>query len=154
MAYRRMVLAMSYVQERQIARTPAEVWRIATDWQVAELWLGVSKLRPTKPREAPAVGSVLSYQVRGMLHPMTIFAWEPEAHLGLSTEQGGITASYEFRFESNADGTRVVRTAGCSGSNALWGAAAWCLEWVMRLSDTKQLEALDRLVRITSGSGK
>ena len=108
MAYRRMVLAMSYVQERQIARTPAEVWRIATDWQVAELWLGVSKLRPTKPREAPAVGSVLSYQVRGMLHPMTIFAWEPEAHLGLSTEQGGITASYEFRFESNADGTRVV----------------------------------------------
>jgi uncharacterized protein YndB with AHSA1/START domain len=145
---------MSYVQERQISRTPADVWRIATDWQVAELWLGVSRLRPTTTREPIGVGSVLSYQVRGMLHPMTVFAWEPEALLGLSTEQGGITARYEFRLEANTAGTRVVRSAGCHGRNAFWGAAAWCLELVMRFSDRKQLEALDRLVRITSGSGK
>jgi hypothetical protein len=144
---------MSSSQERFIPRTPSEIWGIITDWKVAEYWLGVSRLRPSAAKQKLGVGTLLSYEVRGALHPMTITAWEPPHHLGLSTEQGGITAHYDFRLEANSKGTRVVRTAGCTGKGA-WRLPAALLEWVMQWSDRKQLEALERLVRITTGSGR
>jgi Polyketide cyclase / dehydrase and lipid transport len=145
---------MSHRRQHFIPRTPSEIWGIVTDWKVAEYWLGVSRLRPTEGQRTLRAGSVLAYDVRGMLHPMTVTAWEPPHHLGLSTEQGGITAHYDFQFAAEGDGTRVTRTAGCTGRSFGWRIAARLLEWLMRFTDRKQLVALEGLVRITTGSGR
>jgi hypothetical protein len=144
---------MTNRKEHFIPRTPSEIWSIVTDWQVAEYWLGVSRLRPTEGRRAIGVGSVLAYDVRGMLHPMVVTSWEPPHHLGLSTEQGGITAHYDFRFTAEAEGTRVVRVAGCTGRSTAWRVAAAVLQWLMLWTDRKQLALLEGLVRVTTGKG-
>ncbi len=41
---------MPFIVDHSIPRAAADVWKIATDWTVAEYWLGVNKLRAANLR--------------------------------------------------------------------------------------------------------
>jgi len=125
-----------------------------TDWKVAEYWLGVNKLRPVNPSQAPQVGTRMTYRVRGEPHDVEITEWVPRERLGLATQQGGLTVHYNYRLEVNASGTRLVLVAAVRAEKWPWKAIAPLMQVTMRWSDRKQLQALENLVRITTGSGK
>ena len=61
--------------------------------------------------------------------------------------------AHDYEFSTVEAGTRIQLTSSCEGDNWFWRAIARVLEWTMRLADRKQLEALDKLVRATTGSG-
>lgn len=144
---------MAIVVDHTIPRQPDDVWRIMTDWKIAEYWLGVSRLRLANAERAPAPGAKLTYLVRGQPQAMEITAWEQAARLGLSSRQGGIVVSYDYELTPVEAGTRVQLVSGCKGDNWFWRALAPLLEWTMRVADRKQLAALENLVRATTGSG-
>lgn len=145
---------MPVTLDRTIARPPEDVWRIMTDWKIAEYWLGVNRLRPNNPSQAPGVGMLMTYRVRGEPHDLEITDWVPRQRLGLATRQGGLTVHYRYRLEDNESGTRVVLVAEVSADKWPWKAVAPLLQATMRWSDRKQLQALENLVRITTGSGQ
>lgn len=134
-----------------IPRTPKDVWRIVTDWTIAEYWLGVNKLRPLHPKERIGVGSKLTYDVRGAPQLMTVTAWKPRQELGLESMQGGIAARYLYTFSKSEDGTRVQLEARCSADKGLWKLLAPVADWMMARSDRNQLTALGKLVEATTG---
>lgn len=144
---------MGFTVDRTIPRPVDDVWRIMTDWKIAEYWLGVNRLRPVNAEQAPKAGVKLTYLVRRQPQVMEITAWEKYERLGLSSRQGGIVVSYDYEFSTVEAGTRIQLTSCCVGDNWFWRAMAPILEWTMRVADRKQLEALDKLVRATTGSG-
>jgi uncharacterized protein YndB with AHSA1/START domain len=144
---------MPFVVDHTIPRQPEDVWRIMTDWKVAEYWLGVNRLRLAKPGQTPKTGSQLTYLVRGMPQPMQITDWKPPERLGLSSRQAGIVVEYRYELTAVEAGTRIQLESKCAGDNWFWRGVAPFLEWTMRVADRKQLPALDKLVRLTTGSG-
>jgi hypothetical protein len=144
---------MAFVIDHSIPRAASEIWAIMTDWAIAEYWLGVNKLRPLHPHQKPDVGSKLSYLVRGEPQPMEVTEWQPNERLGLASRQGGIVVKYHYEFESSDSGTRIRLTSSCVGDNWFWRLLAPLAEWTMSWADRKQLAALDKLVRATTGSG-
>jgi uncharacterized protein YndB with AHSA1/START domain len=144
---------MGFTVDRTIPRQVEDVWRIMTDWKIAEYWLGVNRLRLANAEQAPKQGSKLTYMVRGEPQPMEITAWKKHERLGLSSRQGGIVVTYDYEFSTVEAGTRIQLTSSCVGGNWFWRAIAPLLEWTMRVADRKQLQALDNLVRATTGSG-
>jgi uncharacterized protein YndB with AHSA1/START domain len=141
---------MGFAAEQFVARKPADVWRIATDWKIAEFWLGVSKLRMLDKGAKPRKGAKLIFDVRGRSHLTTITRWEPPHHLGLASTQGGITASYEYTFTATEEGTRMQLEAECSAQGGVWKLALPMVRWMMERTDRKQLAALARLVELTT----
>lgn len=145
---------MPFVVDHTIPRAASDIWKIMTDWTIAEYWLGVNKLRPRNPTEKLGVGSKLSYLVRGEPQEMEVTEWLPEERLGLASRQGGIVVKYDYGFEISESGTRIQLTSSCVGDNWFWRLLAPLAEWTMSWADRKQLAALDKLVRATTGSGK
>lgn len=134
-----------------VSRTPRDVWKIATEWGIAEYWLGVSKLRMMEQGKKPGVGAKLIYDVRGQSHLTTITIWEPPNRLGLESTQGGVTAHYEYHFTQNEDGrTRLQLEAKCTAEGAVWKFFLPFISWMMERADRKQLEALGKLVEMTT----
>lgn len=144
---------MAFIVDHTIPRRPEEVWRIMTDWKIAEYWLGVNRLRPVNAEQAPKGGTQLTYLVRGTPQPMEVTTWQPPEQLGLSSRQGGIVISYQYELTAVESGTRVQLVSACQGRTWFWRALAPILEWTMRVADRRQLTALDQLVRATTGSG-
>lgn len=145
---------MAFVAEQFIPRTPHEIWSIVTDWAVADYWLGVSQLRPLERNKRVKKGSKLMFRVRGRDHVTLVTHFEAPRKLSLSSTQGGITAHYEYTFESAEGGTRARLAARCSAESRWWKLLVPLVSWLMALTDKKQLQALEKLVRITTGSGK
>jgi hypothetical protein len=145
---------MPFVLDHSIPRAASDIWKIMTDWTIAEYWLGVNKLRPANPNQKPAVGAKLSYMVRGEPQEMEVTEWVPNERLGLASRQGGIVVKYDYEFESSDSGTRIQLTSRCVGDNWFWRLLAPLAEWTMSWADRKQLAALDKLVRATTGSGQ
>jgi hypothetical protein len=137
--------------ETFIPRTPLDVWRTATDWVIAEYWLGVEKLRPLSQEGKPRAGTRLSYRVRGREHAMIIRTWKPEQQLTLESFQGGITVVYAYSFRREEGGTRATLNATCSAEGGFWKLILPLARWMMRRADRKQLEALCALVEATTG---
>lgn len=144
---------MPSVVDHTIPRQPEDVWRIMTDWKVAEYWLGVNRLRLVKPDQTPKTGSQLTYLVRGTAHPMEITEWKPAKRLALASRQAGVVVTYHYELTAVEVGTRIQLESKCVGQNWFTRAIAPVLEWTMRLADRKQLSALEKLVRLTTGSG-
>lgn len=144
---------MPFTVDHTIPRAADDVWRIMTDWKVAEYWLGVNRLRQANTERAPAAGTQLSYLVRGQPQIMEVTEWEKETRLGLAARQGWIVVNYRYELSSVEVGTRIQLTSSCVGDNWFWRALAPLLEWTMRVADRKQLAALEKLVRATTGSG-
>ena len=144
---------MAFIVDHTIPRRPDDVWRIMTDWKIAEYWLGVNRLRPVNAEQAPHRGTQLTYLVRGTPQPMEVTAWRPSEQLGLSSRQGGIVVSYLYELTAVEAGTRVQLVSACAGDSRFWRALAPFLEWTMRVADRRQLAALDKLVRLTTGAG-
>lgn len=145
---------MGFTVDRTIPRPVEDVWRIMTDWKIAEYWLGVNRLRLANPERAPEAGAKLTYLVRGQPQVMELTKWRQGELLGLAARQGGIVVNYEYEFSTVEAGTRIQLTSSCVGDNWFWRALAPLLEWTMRVADRKQLQALENLVRATTGSGK
>ncbi len=142
---------MGFAVDHFVARKPTDVWRIATDWKIAEFWLGVSKLRMREPKAKPKKGAQLLFDVRGQSHVTTIVTWDPPTRLGLSSTQGGVTAVYEYTFTPTDDGTRMQLEAQCSASGWAWKLMLPLISWMMERTDRKQLAALAQLVEATTG---
>jgi hypothetical protein len=145
---------MPFVMDHSIPRGASDVWKIMTDWTIAEYWLGVNKLRLTNPNQAPRQGSKLSYLVRGEPQEMEVTEWLPNERLALASRQGGIVVKYDYLFEESKSGTRIQLTSSCVGDNWFWRLLAPLAEWTMSWTDRKQLAALDKLVRATTGAGQ
>jgi hypothetical protein len=141
---------VGFAVDHFVARKPADVWRIATDWKIAEFWLGVSKLRMMDGKAKPRKGAKLIFDVRGQSHLTTITRWEPPHHLGLSSTQGGITANYEYTFEATENGTRMQLEGECTAQGGVWKLALPIVSWMMERTDRKQLAALAQLVEATT----
>lgn len=124
-----------------------------TDWKIAEYWLGVNRLRQANAERAPIAGTQLTYLVRGQPQVMEVTEWAKETRLGLAARQGWVVVNYHYELTAVEVGTRIQLTSSCVGDNWFWRALAPLLEWTMRVADRKQLAALDKLVRATTGSG-
>jgi hypothetical protein len=141
---------MGFNVDQIIPCTPREVWVIATEWGVAEYWLGVSKLRLMDPKRKPRVGSKLLFDVRGKSHLTTITAWDPPNTLGLQSVQGGVKADYVYSFSECSEGTRAQLEAACSATGFWWKLLLPAIGMMMERTDRKQLEALCQLVELTN----
>jgi hypothetical protein len=143
--------------EKVIKRSPLDVWTIATNWGIAEIWLGLNRMRLLDEKRPVKVGSKLIYAAAGRDHLMTITDFKPQKQLGLQAMQGGVVVDYQYRFFRVEEGTRVELEATLSAEGAFWRMLLPLARWMIRRSDRRQLEALCHLVEITTGgpqSGK
>ncbi len=145
---------MALAIDHFIARTPAEVWGIITDWKIAEYWLGVNKLRLLDKNRPVRVGSKLTFDARGAPQLMEVTAWQPNQELGLQSRQGGIIVDYNYSLSPSSEGTRVQLCAKCSAESGFWKLFVPLVGWMMERTDRKQLQALARLVEATTGGAR
>ena len=121
-----------------IDRPIDEVWAFLTDWEVMPDWMnGVDSMRLLDDGPVGA-GTELRFVARGAERPSTITAWAPPNQLTLSSTQGGITATYDYRCEKEKDGTRLTLDAQCTANGGLWRLAHPLIGYLMKRSDSDQ----------------
>lgn len=125
-----------------IERPVDEVWSFATDWEQAPRWMnGVDTLHVDGGGPV-AAGTKLIFTARGAERSSEIATWEPPHCLALRSVQGGVTATYTYRFEAAGEGsTKVSLDAVCefTGLVALMGPL---IGWMVKRTDSGQLKDL------------
>lgn len=126
-----------------VQRPPQAVWDTFTRWELAPRWMqGIDSLHAEGPL---AVGSRLVFHARGQDRPAEVTALEPGQSLTLRSVQGPVCADYRYSLEPEGPHTRLRLVARCEvrGWMALF---APLLRWVIRRTDSGQVQALKRLV--------
>ena len=126
------------------------VWRTLTDWEHADSWMpGITDPEADGPT---AVGMTLRFESRGRAHESRVVACEPEHLLVLRSEQGGVTADYEYRLTADATATLVELSADVSTTGA-WTLLAPVIRRAIRRADGGQLAELARAVAASAAPG-
>ena len=138
-----------FAVEATIDRPADAVWQAVTDWSNAHRWMaGVDWL---KAEGEAAVGTRITFRARDHDRASTITAWQPGRSFVLRSEQGGVTADYEYAIEAvNASTTRATLTADCHMRGLPWRLLAPLIRMAIRKTDSGQLAALKQLLETGS----
>jgi uncharacterized protein YndB with AHSA1/START domain len=135
----------AFTAEATIAKPAHNVWQALTDWSNAHRWMaGVDWL---KADGETAQGTRITFRARDHDRTSTITACQPGRSLVLHSEQGGVSADYEYTLEEvGGSTTRVTLTADCHVRSLPCRVLAPLIRMAMRKSDGGQLEALKQLI--------
>ena len=135
----------AFAAEATIAKPAHDVWQALTDWSNAHRWMaGVDWL---KADGETAQGTRITFRARDHDRTSTIIACQPGRSLVLHSEQGGVSADYEYALEEvGGSTTRVTLTADCHMRGPLWRILAPLIRMAMKKSDGGQLEALKQVI--------
>ena len=144
-------MAKGFVVTEEIASAPDLVWAALTDPARMPLWMGsIAKVRPADPRPlaegSRLITTLASARGKGQAREARIVAWEPESRFALASEEGGVSAIYEYRCAPSQHGTRVTLDARCTARGFPWRLLHPLIAYLMARSDGGQLKALKRLV--------
>ena len=132
------------VQER-IDRPVAEVWAFLTDMTKAPEWMtGVQAMEPVGT-EPIGVGSRFRFMSRGAPRETAVTAWQPMTTFALTSIQGGVTATYEYRVKE-ADGATEVELHALCEAKGFWKLLHPLIATLMKKSDSKHLLQLKKAI--------
>ncbi len=107
-----------------IARSVDEVWGCLTDWKRAPDWMdGVDEMQAVGGGPV-GEGTRLVFRSRGAERDSTVATWSPPHRLALRSQQGGMTATYEYTCQPEDGGTRLVLHARCEARGVGWRLAS------------------------------
>ena len=131
-----------------IERPQGKVWAFMTDLANAPAWMkGVEQIASVGngPMRAGARFRTISNAGgRGVEHETEMAVWEPMTRFALKSDQGGISAVYEYRCAPEGRGTRVDLHAACTARGLAWRLLHPLIAYMMRRHDGDQLERLRR----------
>lgn len=129
-----------------IDRPQDEVWSYMTDLVNTPQWMAA--IVAMEPLGGGPAGPGARYSVhstaggRRVERQAEICLWEPMAGFALRSEEGGISAVYEYRCAPSNGGTRVSLHANCTARGWLWRLLHPLIVRMMRRTDGDQLERL------------
>lgn len=95
---------------------------------------------------ATEVGTELTFRARGKDRPATIAGLEPGRSIHIRSQQGGVTADYQYRVDPVDEATTNIElTAECATGGA-WRIVGPLLRAAMRRADGGQLDSLKQYV--------
>lgn len=122
------------------------VWAHLTDWDRAPQWMaGVDSLRASGDRPV-GKGTKLLFRSRNAAREATIVEWSPPERLALRSQQGGMTAQYDYVAQADDTGTKLTLSASCEVRGLLWKLASPVIQVMMKRADAGQVAALKRLI--------
>lgn len=144
-------MAEGFQATERIAGSREEVWACLTNWQRAPEWMkGIEEMRALT--DGPVgEGTRLVFRSRGAERETTVVAWAPPHRLALRSQQGGMTATYEYTCEPEDRGTRLTLRARCEAQGFGWRLASPLIGFLMKRADSGQVMALKRLVEQPAG---
>ena len=130
---------------RETINRPAdEVWAFMSNLEEAHRWM--NGIEPMRQRTADpiGVGTVFAFDARGAERMTQITAWEPGRKMALTSQQGGMTATYLYSVadESGSGTTAVSLEATCEASGFFWKLLSPLIVRLMKQSDSGQLAQL------------
>ncbi|MEM7118694.1 MAG: SRPBCC family protein [Chloroflexota bacterium] len=130
---------------RETINRPAnEVWTFMSNLEEAHRWMnGIEPMR-RKTADPIDVGTVFAFDARGAERITKITAWEPGRQMALTSQQGGMTATYLYSVANGDDvGTTAVSLeATCEASGFFWKLLSPLIVRLMKQSDSGQLAQL------------
>ena len=133
-----------------IHRPVEEVWARLTDWKQAPGWMnGIEQMSGPEPG-AVCEGTRIVFRARGAERESTVTAWSPPERLVLRSNQGGVTATYEYTCRPEGDGTRVTLRARCETRGLAWNLVGPLIRFLMKRADAGQIRALKVLLESAS----
>ncbi len=99
--------------------------------------LGVTDMQPMN-EDSLAVGMKLRFTARGSERTTKVTAWEPPHRLGLTSVQGGVTATYIYALTADGNATAVTLKAACEATG-FWTLLHPLIVFMMKRSDSNQL---------------
>lgn len=105
-----------------LSQPPAAVWAYLTDFRHADQWMsGIGGMAQTS--EGPlAVGTRLRFEARGKQRETVVSALEPSRSIALTSNQGGVSATYTYTLTPRAMAPGSPR-CGLPGHGAVAAAA-------------------------------
>lgn len=129
------------VQET-IDRPVAEVWTFMSNFEEVHRWMDGIEQVQQKTAAPIGVATLLAFDARGAERTTKITAWEPGHKMALTSQQGGMTATYLYSVISKGEKTAVSLDATCEASGFLWKLLSPLIVRMMKQSDSNQLAQL------------
>jgi len=144
-------MGKGFVSSVHINRPVEEVWAVLTDWKQAPSWMsGIEAMQGPDPHAA-AEGARITFRARGAERESTVAAWSPPNRLVLRSQQGGVTATYEYTCRAEGDGTCLTLDAGCEMQGLAWRLLGPLIRHMMKRTDSGQPAALQQLLESATG---
>lgn len=122
------------------------VWSRLTDWARASEWMNnIDDMRLQDGRPV-GEGSRILFHSRGAERESTVVGWSPPQQLVLRSQQGGMTAVYEYFCQPEKAGTRLTLNAHCRAEGLGWKLASPLIGFMMKRADSGQVTALKQLI--------
>ena len=143
-------MAKGFEASTVIARPPAAVWAVMTDFVRAPDWMPGIETVAAKDESPLAAGKVfdvgLSTRGRGRQRDMTLVCWEPESRVfALSSSEGTVTALYRYSLHPKDDDTLVRLEASCEGGGFFMKLLSPLIVRMMAKHDSRQMPLLKAL---------
>ena len=134
-------MADGFSVKETIEHPPEDVWAYLTDFSHAEEWMtGVAEM--TQITQGPiGVGTRFRFKARGKERESHVTALEPGKRIGLTSTQGGVTATYTYSLASAGDRTEVTLNAVCHATG-FWKLLHPIIVFGMKRSDSSHLAKL------------
>ena len=143
-------MAKGFEVETVIAAPPDKVWAAMTDFAQAPRWMpGLHEVAPKddQPLGAGKVFTVtMSTKGRGKQRNLTLSDWRPSDRFALSSQEGGVTATYTYFLAPSGDGTRVKLNGACEAKGPFWRLLHPLIVKMMAKHDGVQVELLKNLI--------
>lgn len=129
-----------------VDRPQAEVWAFMTNLKEAPTWMSalesVEPLGDGPTREGARFMTVSTAGGRRVERETEVCLWEPETRFALKSEEGGISAVYEYACTAEGERTLVSLDARCTARGLLWHTLHPLITYMMKRSDGDQVERL------------
>ncbi len=143
-------MARGFRATTKIDRQQSDVWSFMTDLANAPSWMkGIEQIAPLADgamRAGVRFRTVSNAGGRGVARETELAVWEPMTRFALKSEQGGISAVYEYRCTAEGCGTKVDLHACCTARGPVWRLLHPLIAYMMRRHDGDQLDRLRRVL--------
>lgn len=138
-------MARAFAVEAVVERPAEEVWAALTDWDNAHRWMaGVDKVS-VEPGTADPM--ILNFRAQGKDRVAEVVTVEQGRSISIRSSQGKVSAVYDYETEPLDDDRTAVRlVADCSTTGALFSALSPLLRFVIKRTDSGQIDALKAVI--------
>lgn len=134
-------MADGFIVNETIERSRTDVWTYLTDFPNATEWMpGIETM--TQTAQGPLkIGTRFSFKARGKERETRVTTLDPGKQIGLTSTQGGVTATYTDSVTPAGDATKVTLQAVCKATG-FWKLLHPMILFAMKKSDSSQLANL------------
>lgn len=148
-------MSRGFTVEERIPFSVQSVWNYISDLELCHTWMkGVNSMTPAVKGVEDCVGARYRTNIttpgRGSNREVEILAWEPNHRFAIASQEGGISAVYEYILRSRGpEKTDVILNAECTASG-LWRIIHPLVATMMERHDSDQLVLLRRAMESTN----